>query len=48
VGELLEFYGPDCILLIGGGLYQAGEGLFERTRAVVERVARIVAEESVR
>jgi ribulose-bisphosphate carboxylase large chain len=44
VGELLEFYGPDAILLIGGSLYEGGEALFERTRALVERVARAAAE----
>ena len=31
VAELLEFYGQDCILLIGGSLYEAGDALFERT-----------------
>lgn len=40
VPALLEFYGRDCILLIGGGLYRSGETLFERTRALVEQVAR--------
>jgi len=48
VGELLEFYGPDCMLLIGGSLYEAGDALFERTRALVERVARIASPEPVR
>jgi ribulose-bisphosphate carboxylase large chain len=47
VGELLEFYGPDCMLLIGGSLYEAGDALFERTRALVERVARIASPEPV-
>jgi ribulose-bisphosphate carboxylase large chain len=40
IGELLEFYGPDAILLIGGSLYEAGDGLFERTRQLVDRAAR--------
>ena len=40
VSDLLSFYGPDCILLIGGSLYAAGGSLFERTRGLVERVAR--------
>ncbi len=31
-GGLAEFYGRDCILLIGSGLYEAGDGLLERTR----------------
>lgn len=44
VAELLEFYGPDCILLVGGSLYEAGDALFERTRDLVERVARAAAE----
>jgi ribulose-bisphosphate carboxylase large chain len=44
VAELLEFYGSDAILLIGGSLYEGGEALFERTRALVERVARAAAE----
>ena len=48
VGELLEFYGPDCMLLIGGSLYEAGDALFERTRALAERVARIASPEPVR
>jgi ribulose-bisphosphate carboxylase large chain len=45
IGELLEFYGPDCILLIGGSLYQAGDALFERTRSLVEQVARAASAE---
>ncbi len=50
MGELLEFYGPDCILLIGSalykaGLYQAGGSLFDQARALVDRVARAVSEE---
>jgi ribulose-bisphosphate carboxylase large chain len=44
VADLLEFYGSDCILLVGGSLYQAGDALFERTRDLVERVARATAE----
>jgi ribulose-bisphosphate carboxylase large chain len=43
VPEVLEFYGPDSILLIGGSLLEAGEGLFDRTRALVDRVARAAA-----
>jgi S-methyl-5-thioribulose 1-phosphate isomerase len=45
VAELLEFYGPDCILLIGGSLYQAGDDLFERARELAVRVARAAAAE---
>ncbi len=41
--ELLDFYGPDCILLVGGSLYQAGNALFERTRSLVEQVARLAS-----
>lgn len=47
VGELLDFYGNDCILLVGGSLYQAGDALFDRTRDLVEQVTR-AAEEPVR
>ena len=43
VGELVEFYGPDCILLVGGSLYQAGDGLFARTRELVDQVSRAAA-----
>jgi ribulose-bisphosphate carboxylase large chain len=46
VGELLDFYGNDCILLIGGSLYQAGDALFDRARSLVEQVTR-AAEEPV-
>lgn len=45
IDELLEFYGPDCILLVGGSLYQAGDALFERTRSLVEQVARAASAE---
>jgi ribulose-bisphosphate carboxylase large chain len=48
VAELVEFYGPDCILLIGAGLYESGEALFERTRELVECVARTASVEPVR
>jgi ribulose-bisphosphate carboxylase large chain len=41
VADLLSFYGRDCILLIGGGLYEAGDALLEWTRAVVDQVALI-------
>jgi ribulose-bisphosphate carboxylase large chain len=44
VAELLEFYGPDCILLIGTSLYEAGDAIVERTRALVNQVARASAE----
>ncbi|MGN6392729.1 MAG: RuBisCO large subunit C-terminal-like domain-containing protein [Gemmatimonadales bacterium] len=47
IGELLEVYGPDCILLIGGSLYDRGDALFERTRALVDRVTRAAAAEPV-
>jgi ribulose-bisphosphate carboxylase large chain len=48
IAELLEFYGPDAILLIGGSLYEAGDALFERTRQLVDRVSRAAAVEPVR
>ena len=44
VTELLTFYGPDCILLIGGNLYEAGDALFDRTKALVDEVARVASE----
>lgn len=44
VADLLSFYGKDCILLIGGSLYEAGDSLFERTRGLVEQVARACEE----
>jgi len=47
VPELLEFYGRDCMLLIGGSLYEAGDRLLEATRALVERVAAVAATERV-
>ncbi len=40
VADLIGFYGVECILLIGGSLYEAGDGLFDRSRALVDRVAR--------
>jgi ribulose-bisphosphate carboxylase large chain len=43
VAELLTFYGPDCILLIGGSLYEAGSALFDRTKALVDEVARVAS-----
>jgi ribulose-bisphosphate carboxylase large chain len=43
VADLLAFYGPDCTLLIGGNLYEAGDSLFERTRALVAQLARAAA-----
>ncbi|MGH7526930.1 MAG: RuBisCO large subunit C-terminal-like domain-containing protein [Gemmatimonadales bacterium] len=57
VAELLSFYGPECILLLGSGLYkaglyqaglyQAGDALFDRTRALVDQVARTMREEQM-
>ncbi|HEX3233715.1 MAG TPA: RuBisCO large subunit C-terminal-like domain-containing protein [Gemmatimonadales bacterium] len=44
VPELLTFYGRDCILLIGGSLYEAGDALFDRTKALVDEVARAASE----
>ncbi len=38
VEELLDFYGSDTMLLIGGNLLIAGEKLLERTREFVDRV----------
>ncbi|HUR93532.1 MAG TPA: RuBisCO large subunit C-terminal-like domain-containing protein [Gemmatimonadales bacterium] len=47
VAAMLDFYGPDCMLLIGGSLYEAGEALFERTRALVDQVSRAASREAV-
>jgi ribulose-bisphosphate carboxylase large chain len=44
VAELLEFYGPDCILLIGSSLYEAGDAIESCARALVNLVARAAAE----
>ncbi len=38
VGEMLEFYGPDVMLLIGGGLLAARDRLTEATAAFTRRV----------
>jgi ribulose-bisphosphate carboxylase large chain len=38
VDELLGFYGPDVMLLIGGGLLTAGDALAERSREFVDTV----------
>ena len=38
VDELLEFYGPDTMLLIGGNLLEAREALLDRTREFVAKV----------
>jgi ribulose-bisphosphate carboxylase large chain len=39
VPELVRFYGRDSMLLVGGSLLIAGEGLLERTRAFTSAVA---------
>lgn len=39
VPDMLNFYGPDTMLLIGGGLLTAGDALLERTRQFVQTVA---------
>jgi ribulose-bisphosphate carboxylase large chain len=40
VGEMLDFYGPDVMLLIGGALLEARERLVEATAAFVAEVHR--------
>jgi ribulose-bisphosphate carboxylase large chain len=40
VGELVAFYGADCMLLVGGSLYAAGADLDRRVGEFVEAVAR--------
>jgi ribulose-bisphosphate carboxylase large chain len=47
VEEVVALYGRDSILLIGGALYEAGHELYERTRALVARVAQAAAAEPV-
>lgn len=44
VAELIAFYGRECMLLIGGSLYEAGDAVFTRTRELVHHVARVAAE----
>jgi ribulose-bisphosphate carboxylase large chain len=39
IGEMLDFYGPDTIVLIGGNLLAARERLREEAAAFVARVA---------
>ncbi|MEE9278577.1 MAG: RuBisCO large subunit C-terminal-like domain-containing protein [Myxococcota bacterium] len=43
VPELVDFYGPDAMLLIGGSLYEAGDALLERSRSFVASVRRAFA-----
>jgi hypothetical protein len=38
VGEMIECYGTDTMLLIGGGLLVAGDELPQRSREFVRRV----------
>jgi ribulose-bisphosphate carboxylase large chain len=40
VPEMLDFYGSDVMLLIGGGLLTAGDALLERARDFVKQVGR--------
>ena len=44
VPELLGFYGPDTMLLIGGSLYRAGPALLDRSREFVDAVKRASGE----
>lgn len=39
VEEMVSFYGPDSMLLIGGNLLMAGDRLLERTQAFAQKVA---------
>lgn len=38
VQEMIDFYGTDTMLLIGGGLLSAGDALLERSREFVQKV----------
>lgn len=40
VAEMLEFYGQDVIVLVGGGLLSAGPRIIQETAAFVDAVAR--------
>lgn len=42
--ELVALYGNDCMLLIGGSLYEAGSELGRRARELVESIARAARE----
>ncbi|GIW24965.1 RuBisCO large subunit C-terminal-like domain-containing protein [Meiothermus sp.] len=44
VEEMVGFYGPETMLLIGGNLLAAGDKLLERTRAFVQKVAASVGQ----
>lgn len=47
--ELVSFFGPDTVLLVGGSLLEAGDALLERTRTFTESVARAaLSEEKVK
>ncbi|HYE58511.1 MAG TPA: ribulose 1,5-bisphosphate carboxylase, partial [Rhodothermales bacterium] len=41
--ELVAFYGREAMLLVGGSLLEAGDGLADATRALVEAVAAAAA-----
>jgi ribulose-bisphosphate carboxylase large chain len=45
LAELIDFYGRDCVLLIGSSLYQSGEDLFQRARELVDQVGRAISKE---
>jgi hypothetical protein len=38
VREMVEFYGIDAMLLVGGTLYRVGHGLGDRAREFVARI----------
>jgi ribulose-bisphosphate carboxylase large chain len=44
VAQLVRFYGRDCMLLIGASLYEAGDDIGERARALADAVARAASE----
>ena len=46
VREMVQFYGIDAMLLVGGTLYRAGDGLAERAREFVARVREAALPES--
>jgi ribulose-bisphosphate carboxylase large chain len=44
VAKLVRFYGRDCMLLIGASLYEAGDDVEERARALADAVARAASD----
>jgi len=41
VGEMVDFYGEDVMLLVSGGLLTAGDGILERSRKFVTQTKKL-------